>query len=218
MTRVRSGTRWRLGAALVAVLVYFLGFDRAQQLADVANKLALTVAAIVGGYWVCDRFVRERVGESRLDLTVSGEALYPEADPGTDSGMGVLYLAVTVGAENVGTEKADLDHDYCALTFATHNEVGPARSRAPERDQEAQPAGEAEWLPLDRVFFVLQEQDAIEPGASFGDQLLIRMPSRAPASGGAAEATPVAVRLDLVVQSRDGGYWAATSIVTPRTV
>lgn len=90
LTRVRSWTGWRLGAPLVAVLVYFLGFDRAQQLADVANKLALTVAAIVGGYWVYDRFVRERVGESRLDLTVSGEALYPEADPGTDPGMGVL--------------------------------------------------------------------------------------------------------------------------------
>jgi hypothetical protein len=62
-----------LGAALIAALAFVLGFDRAQ-LADVANKLTLA-AAIVGGYWVYDRFVRERVGESRLDLTVLGEAL-----------------------------------------------------------------------------------------------------------------------------------------------
>jgi len=55
------------GAALLAILVYVLGFDRAQQLADIANKLALAIAAIVGGgYWVYDRFVRERLGESRL--------------------------------------------------------------------------------------------------------------------------------------------------------
>jgi hypothetical protein len=25
-----------------------------------------------------------------------------------------------VGAENVGSEKVDLDHDYCAVTVATH--------------------------------------------------------------------------------------------------
>ena len=33
---------------------------------------------------------------------------------------GAAYVAVTVGAENVGSEKVDLDHDYCALTVATH--------------------------------------------------------------------------------------------------
>lgn len=72
-------------------------------------------------------------------------------------------------------------------------------------------AEEAAWLPLDRVFFVLQEQEAIEPGSSFGDQLLVRLPGKTPGSepGG----TLVAARLDLVVQSKDGGYWAATSVV-----
>jgi len=30
----------------------------------VAKKLAWPIAAIVGGYWVCDRYVRERVGRA----------------------------------------------------------------------------------------------------------------------------------------------------------
>ena len=198
-----------LGAALVAGLAYLLGLDRTQQLADIANKVTLAAAAVVGGYWVYDRFVRERRGESRLDLTVSGEAVVGE--PGSS------YVAVTVGAENVGTEKVDLDHDYCALTVAVH-EAGV--SEAPAASSGGQAAGpgkepevpdEAGWLPLDRVFFVLQEQDAIEPGSSFGDQLLVRLPGKAPASetGG----TLVAVKLDLDVQSTDGGYWSATSVL-----
>ncbi len=191
------------GGAAVGVLVWLLGFEHAQQLADVANKIALTVATIVGGYWVYDRFVRERVGESRLDLTVSAEAFFSDS-------AGAVYLSVTVGAENVGSEKVDLDHDYCALTVATH-EVGPAEEVAGV-EAGAEPADEAAWLPLDRVFFVLQEQEAIEPGSSFGDQLLVRLPGKAPASeaGGGL----VAARLDLVVQSKDQGYWAATSVVT----
>jgi hypothetical protein len=106
-----------LGAALIAALAFVLGFDRAQ-LADVANKLTLA-ASIVGGYWVYDRFVRERVGESRLDLTVLGEAL--------DGGPGAAYVAVTVGSE-----KVDLDHDYCAPTVATHEAgVAPAFPEGP---------------------------------------------------------------------------------------
>ena len=202
-----------LGAALVAGLAYLLGLDRTQQLADVANKITLAAAAVVGGYWVYDRFVRERRGESRLDLTVSGEAVAGE--PGSS------YVAVTVGAENVGTEKVDLDHDYCALTVAVH-EAGVSEAPAPSSGGQAAGPGaepgtepeapdEAGWLPLDRVFFVLQEQDAIEPGSSFGDQLLVRLPGKAPASetGG----TLVAVRLDLDVQSTDGGYWSATSVL-----
>jgi hypothetical protein len=132
-----------LGAALIAALAFVLGFDRAQ-LADVANKLTLA-AAIVGGYWVYDRFVRERVGESRLDLTVSAEALSPR-------GSRALYLSVTVGAENVGTEKVDLDHDYCALTVATH-EARPAASDGGATAAESaggrpEPAEEAAWRPL----------------------------------------------------------------------
>lgn len=200
-----------LGAALIALLAYLLGLDRAQQIADVANKLTLAAAAIVGGYWVYDRFVRERLGESRLDLTVTGEALAGE--PG--SAYGAVYVAVTVGAQNVGTEKVDLDHDYCALTVAVHEAgVGPVPSpevQATSPGAEPEAADEAGWVPLDRVFFVLQEQDAIEPGASFGDQLLVRLPGKAPVSetGG----TLVAVKLDLNVQSKDGGYWAATSVL-----
>ncbi len=191
------------GAAAVGLLVWLLGFEHAQQLADVANKIALTVATIVGGYWVYDRFVRERVGESRLDLTVSAEAFFSDS-------AGAVYLSVTVGAENVGSEKVDLDHDYCALTVATH-EVGPAEEVAGV-EAGAEPADEAAWLPMDRVFFVLQEQEAIEPGSSFGDQLLVRIPGKAPASE--AGGVLVAARLDLVVQSKDEGYWAATSVVT----
>lgn len=196
-----------LGAALIAAFSFLFGLDRAQQLADVANKLTLAAAAIVGGYWIYDRFVRERVGQSRLDLTVTGEALAGE--PGS------AYVAVTVGAENVGSEKVDLDHDYCALTVATH-EAGVETAPSPEGQAtspgaEPEAADEAGWVPLDRVFFVLQEQDAIEPGASFGDQLLVRLPGKAPVSetGG----TLVAVRLDLNVQSKDGGYWTATSVL-----
>ena len=54
----------------------------------------------------------------------------------------------------------------------------------------------------------------MEPGSSFGDQLLVRLPGKAPVSetGG----TLVAVKLDLVVQSKDGGYWAATSVAPMR--
>lgn len=191
------------GGAAVGVLVWLLGFEHAQQLADIANKIALTVATIVGGYWVYDRFVRERIGESRLDLTVSAEAF-------SSALTGAVYLSVTVGAENVGSEKVDLDHDYCALTVATH-EVGPTEEVS-GAEVGPEPADEAAWLPLDRVFFVLQEQEAIEPGSSFGDQLLVRLPGKAPASeaGGGL----VAARLDLVVQSKDQGYWAATSVVT----
>lgn len=193
-----------LGVGLVVALAYGLGLDRAQQLADVAHKLTLTAAAVVGGYWVYDRFVRERVGESRLDLTVSGEALAGE--PGT------AYVVVTVGAENVGQEKVDLDHDYCALTIATH-EAAPAvpEGQAAGPGTEPEPLDVADWRPPDRVFFVLQEQDAVEPGASFGDQLLVRLPGKAPVSetGG----TLVAVKLDLAVQSTDGGYWTATSVL-----
>jgi hypothetical protein len=134
-----------LGAGLIAALAYILGFDRAQQLADVANKLTLAAATIVGGYWVYDRSVRERVGESRLDLTVSAEALSPR-------GSRALYLSVTVGAENVGTEKVDLDHDYCALTVATH-EARPAASDGGATAAESaggrpEPAEEAAWRPL----------------------------------------------------------------------
>lgn len=193
-----------LGAGLVAALAYLLGLDRAQQLADVAHKLTLTAAAIVGGYWVYDRFVRERVGESRLDLTVSGEAIAGE--PGT------AYVAVTVGAENVGTTKVDLDHDYCALTVATH-EAAPAVPEGPGAagGPEPEPPDEVEWLPPDRVFFVLQEQGAIEPGSSFGDQLLVRLPGKAPVSE--AGGTLVALKLELAVQSTDGGYWTATSVL-----
>ena len=191
-----------VGAAAVAGLIWLLGFDGAQQAADTANKVALTVATIVGGYWVYDRFVRERRGEGRLDLTVSGEAA-AVGDPAA------VYLAVTVGAENVGAEKVDLDHDYCALTVATH-EAGPSEAGA-SPGGDAGPPDEAEWRPFDRVFFVLQEQDDVEPGSSFGDQILVRLPDKAPASetGG----TLVAVKLDLVVQSRGGGYWAATSVL-----
>lgn len=139
-----------LGAALVAGLAYLLGLDRTQQLADIANKLTLAAAAIVGGYWVYDRFVRERRGESRLDLTVSGEAVAGE--PGSS------YVAVTVGAENVGTEKVDLDHDYCALTVAIHEagvEGGAPGGQAAVPGTEPEAPDEAGWLPLDRVFFVL---------------------------------------------------------------
>ena len=198
-----------LGAALVAGLAYLLGLDRAQQLADIANKITLAAAAVVGGYWVYDRFVRERRGESRLDLTVSGEAVVGE--PGSS------YVAVTVGVENVGTEKVDLDHDYCALTVAVH-EAGVSEAPAPSPGRQAagpatepEAPDEAEWLPLDRVFFVLQEQDAVEPGSSFGDQLLIRLAGKAPVSE--TSGTLVAVRLDLDVQSKDGGYWSATSVL-----
>jgi hypothetical protein len=119
-----------LGAGLIAALAYILGFDRAQQLADVANKLTLAAATIVGGYWVYDR---------------SAEALSPR-------GSRALYLSVTVGAENVGTEKVDLDHDYCALTVATH-EARPAASDGGATAAESaggrpEPAEEAAWRPL----------------------------------------------------------------------
>ena len=185
-----------LGAGLVAALAYFLGLDRAQQLADVAHKLTLAAAAIIGGFWVYDRFIRERVAESRLDLAVSAELVRPG---GAQEEEGAVYVAVTVGAENVGSTKVDLDHDYCALTVSVHE---------PPEAEEATPdegADEASWRPMDRVWFVLQEQDAIEPGASFGDQRLLRLPPRADL---------VAVRLDLVVQSEDGGYWTATNVTT----
>lgn len=202
-----------VGAAAVAGLIWLLGFDKAQQAADTANKVALTVATIVGGYWVYDRFVRERRGESRLDLTVSGESRVILGEP-------AVYLAVTVGAENVGQEKVDLDHDYCALTVATH-ETGPAApgpTPGSEAEQAATSEGRAEvpdevgWSPLDRVFFVLQEQDSVEPGASFGDQILIKLPGKAPAAEGSG--TLVAAKLDLAVQATDGSFWTATSVLT----
>ena len=62
--------------------------------------------------------------------------------------------------------------------------------------------------------FALQDQESVEPGSSFGDQLLVRLPGKAPVSetGG----TLVAVKLDLVVQFKDGGYWAATSVAPMR--
>jgi hypothetical protein len=103
----------------------------------------------------------------------------------------------TVGAENVGSTKVDLDHDYCALTVLVHELL-------PEGSTGNEPPGEASWRPLDRVWFVMQEQEAIEPGASFGDQRLLLLP---------ASGDLFAVRLDLVVQAEDGAYWTATSIV-----
>lgn len=182
-----------LGVVLVAALVWVLGWQQAQQAADIAQKLAATAAVVVGGFWVYDRFIRERVAESRLDLTVSAEALRLGGQQ-----EGAVYVAVTVGAENVGATKVDLDHDYCALTVSTHEL--PEAAETPDED-----ADEACWIPLDRVWFLLQEQDAIEPGASFGDQRLLRLPPRT---------NPVAIRLDLVVQSEDGAYWTATNVTT----
>ena len=183
------------GIVLVAALVWALGWQQDQQAADIAQRLAATAAVVIGGFWANDRFIRERVAESRLDLAVSAELVRPG---GAHDEEGVLYVAVTVGAENVGSTKVDLDHDYCALTVSTHE--------LPEADRPAdEDVDEASWSPSDRVWFVLQEQDAIEPGASFGDQRLLRLPPRADL---------VAVKLDLVVQSEDGGYWSATSVTT----
>jgi hypothetical protein len=181
-----------LGAALVALLVAALGWDRAQQVADIAQKLAATAAVVVGGFWVYDRFIRERVAESRLDLTVEGEITRLDED-------GIVYVTATVGAENVGSTKVDLDHDYCALTVLVHELLPPS-----EGGPGHEPPDEASWRPLDLVWFVMQEQDAIEPGASFGDQRLLLLP---------ANEDLFAVRLDLVVQAEDGAYWTATSIV-----
>ncbi len=184
-----------LGVVLVAALVWALGWQQAQQAADIAQKLAATAAVVVGGFWVYDRFIRERVAESRLDLAVSAELVRPGGRE-----EGALYVVATVGAQNVGSTKVDLDHDYCALTVSVHE---PPAAEQPEDET----ADEASWKPLDRVWFVLQEQGAIEPGASFGDQVLLRL-------GPPAARDPVAVRLELVVQSEDGAYWSATSVAT----
>jgi hypothetical protein len=116
-------------------------------------------------------------------LRFEGEAL--AAREGTSE---ATYLAVTAGAQNVGSEKVDLDHDYCAPTVATH-EVGPAADASggdagstADTAPQGRPPDEARWLPLDQVFFVLQEQGTIESGSSFSNQLLIRLPGKRPAS------------------------------------
>ncbi len=83
-------------------------------------------------------------------------------------------------------------------------EVGPAEDASREAsaapsDAAPEPAEQAGWHPLVRVFFVLQEQEATEPGSSFGDQLLVRLPGKAPASDPAGSL--VAIKLDLVVRT-----------------
>ncbi len=70
--------------------------------------------------------------------------------------------------------------------------LGVGAHELPKAEPAYERADEVSLSPMDRVWFVLQEQDAIEPGASFGDQRLLRLPL--------AVREPVAVRLDLVVQ------------------
>jgi hypothetical protein len=153
---------------------------------DLAYKLVFTAIALGGVFWGYYRFVRGRTYRRKLTTSVSGTVRRDPSRP-------ALYLFTTLGIENVGLSRFEILQEATALGVFT-----PA----------ARPAGSASepeyvgWEEL-RFFRVFEDQEALEPGESASEEVLLEIPD-----GGY-----VALKLELWVHSPDEVPWKGTAVV-----
>lgn len=167
------------------------GVELARTWADLINKAVLTIIAIGGVIWGYYKFVRGRTFRRRLTLTVS--YAHRRRD-------GTLYLFATAEAENVGFSRIKILTGPTGLQVHTPT-ADVTSGTTPEATEGPDRARKAEWEELD-FFPVFEDQEALEPGETASEEILIELPDRQYA----------ALRLDLWVFSTDRIPWYGTAV------
>lgn len=125
----------------------------------IAQRIAATIAIVIGGGWAYFKFIRGRTFRRRLELAVSGEIR---------RGQGIVYLLTNSSAKNIGLSKFEIDHEMSGLRVMTHASEAPV-----------QEARLAEWQPVS-TWPVFEGQELLEPGEPASEELLIEVPEQDP--------------------------------------
>jgi hypothetical protein len=118
------------------------------------ESIIRTVALIAGGAWAYAKFVRGRVFRSRLEPSVSGDAIM---------GADHVTISISISVKNVGLSRVEIRQNGSGLR------VSAAETKAPKE------MVSAKWRHLG-TFPILENHAWIEPGEAVGEDRLAILP------------------------------------------
>jgi len=148
-----------------------------QTWAEIIWRVFTVLGIMVGGLFAYYKFWKGREFARRVEPKLSAGSV-ARSD-------GRFYLQAEASAKNIGLSRVEISHEYTYILV------------------EVREFGTADWVERDDLYFVFQPQQALEPGETVGEPVLIEIPDNG----------YLAVRLTLGFAASHDNQWWARSLV-----